>query len=367
MPRVRKYKKSSSSREKRFSLGDFLLKLFAVIAAAALALSYISVYLKPSDLSSVLMYFGLYFIPILFVNLIIFIIALVRLKGIAFLSLIVMLPTLFYADAFVNFGSNQKEPEGEPFKMLTYNVGQMRLATDGQNGATANTARIENYLRQESVDILCLQEYSADDRSKYDSFLPEMPYRHQYFFGSKKINGNAILSRYPIVESGYLKFGDSHNMCIWADIDMGGSPVRIYNCHLQSNTISFTNLIQRMVDKGDLGTEVKEVHQKLRGSNKIRAQQVEEILAHSSQCTHPVIICGDFNDTPVSHTYYKLQKGRKDSFAEAGKGFGASYSFLWPLLRIDYILLPKEFSAFKNEIKKEKYSDHYPVSTYIYR
>ena len=72
MPRVRKYKKSSSSREKRFSLGDFLLKLFAVIAAAALALSYISVYLKPSDLSSVLMYFGLYFIPILFVNLIIF-------------------------------------------------------------------------------------------------------------------------------------------------------------------------------------------------------------------------------------------------------------------------------------------------------
>ena len=91
MPRVHKYKNMAepgrgskgkkSRRQGHFSLGDLLLKLFAIAGAMALLLSYISVYLKPSQLSSVLMFFGLYYIPILFFNLIIFIIALLRLHG----------------------------------------------------------------------------------------------------------------------------------------------------------------------------------------------------------------------------------------------------------------------------------------------
>lgn len=376
MPRVHKYQNKTESQWgkagkkeqmfSRFSLKDFLLKLFALIGAIALFLSYISVYLPPSELSSVLMFFGLYFIPILFFNLIILLIALFRLKAVAFLTLVAMLPTLFYADLFFKISKDEQEPDGKPFKILTYNLGHMQLSRDGLEYA-ANTARIENFLREENPDIICLQEFYIVGKESYANFLPNIPYRHHYFYGSRIYNGNVILSRYPIVDSGTIKFDDSHNMFIWADIDMGGEIVRVYNCHLQSATISFTRLIQRIAVKGALTTEVKEVHEKLRVSNRLRALQVEDILEHSGKCGHPVVICGDFNDTPVSYTYYKLRKGRKDSFAEAGKGFGASYSYLWPLLRIDYILYPKEFKAFRNEIKREKYSDHYPVSTYIYR
>ena len=376
MPRVRKYKnvtepkwgksEKKKPRSAHFSFGDFLLKLFALAGAAALLLAYVSVYLKPSDLSSVLMFFGLYFIPILAFNLVVFIVALIRLRYIAFLSFLVMLPTLFYADLFVKLGGEETVPEGKPFKMLTYNVGKMELSLDKQTAA-ANIARVEEFLKQENPDIVCLQEFSMPGLEGYENFLTKLPNRFQYFVTSKPLYGNVILSRYPVLDGGHIKFENSSNMCIWADLDIDGQVLRVYNCHLQSNSISFTSLIQRMATKGELKSEVREVHDKLRGSNKVRAQQVEDILAHCSQCEYPVIICGDFNDTPVSHTYYKLHKGRKDSFAEAGEGFGASYAYFWPFLRIDYILFPKEYSAYRNEIKREKYSDHYPVITHIYR
>ena len=168
MPRVHKYKNTTESqwgksgkkemRFSNFSLRDFLLKLFAFLGAVALILSYLSVYLPPSDLSSVLMFFGLYFIPILFFNLLIFIIALFRLKSVAFLTFIVMLPTLFYADLFVKFSKDETAPDGKPFKILTYNVGRMRLSRDGLESA-ANTARIEKFLQQEKPDIVCMQEF----------------------------------------------------------------------------------------------------------------------------------------------------------------------------------------------------------------
>ena len=121
MPRVRKYKNKTESqwgksgkkemRFSRFSFKDFLLQIFALAGAAALILSYVSVYLQPSELSSVLMFFGLYFIPIFFINLFIFLIALFRLKAIAFLTLLAMLPTLFYADLFVKFSKEENAPE----------------------------------------------------------------------------------------------------------------------------------------------------------------------------------------------------------------------------------------------------------------
>ena len=376
MPRVHKYKNMAepgrgskgkkSRRQGHFSLGDLLLKLFAIAGALALLLSYISVYLKPSQLSSVLMFFGLYYIPILFFNLIIFIIALLRLRFIALLSFIALLPTLFYADLFVNFSRNDEVPDGQPFKIVTYNVGKMELALD-KTAKAANILRVDEFLRQEDPDIVCLQEFSAQSEYDYSQFLAAMPYRHHYFASTRPIYGNVIFSKYPIVDTGQIKFEGGTNMCIWADLYMDGQIIRVYNCHLQSNSISFTNLIQRMAAKGELKSDVREVHEKLRGSNTLRAGQVEDILANCSTCPYPLVICGDFNDTPVSHTYYRLRKGRLDSFAEAGKGFGASYAYFWPLLRIDYILFPKDFSAYRNEIKRVKYSDHYPVCTYIYR
>jgi endonuclease/exonuclease/phosphatase family metal-dependent hydrolase len=100
-------------------------------------------------------------------------------------------------------------------------------------------------------------------------------------------------------------------------------------------------------------------------SNSKRAEQVNIVLEHIEKSPFISIVCGDFNDTPMSYTYHMLSKGRKDTFKEAGEGFSGTYSFLWPLLRIDYILVPEAYTVYEHITFKEKYSDHYPVISSI--
>ena len=73
------------------------------------------------------------------------------------------------------------------------------------------------------------------------------------------------------------------------------------------------------------------------------------------------LVAGDFNDTPMSFTYNKLRQGRKDSFVEAGRGMGGTYSILRPFIRIDYVLFPEKWTGVKHKVRHLKYSDHYPV------
>ena len=76
-------------------------------------------------------------------------------------------------------------------------------------------------------------------------------------------------------------------------------------------------------------------------------------------------VCGDFNDDPMSYTYFRMSRGRKDSFREAGHGFAATFARLWPVLRIDYIMLPDRFDALEHSTPRVKFSDHYPVVSTI--
>ena len=106
---------------------------------------------------------------------------------------------------------------------------------------------------------------------------------------------------------------------------------------------------------------VEETERKLRRSITERPRQVAKVLKGIDSAPVHSIVAGDFNDTPLSYTYFRLIRGRRDSFMRAGKGFGATYSALWPLLRLDYILYPKDLQAVSYRIEKVNFSDHYPV------
>ena len=51
-----------------------------------------------------------------------------------------------------------------------------------------------------------------------------------------------------------------------------------------------------------------------------------------------VLVCGDFNDTPISYAHRTIQGDLTDAFAESGRGMGITYNqnFFW--FRIDNIL-----------------------------
>ena len=96
-----------------------------------------------------------------------------------------------------------------------------------------------------------------------------------------------------------------------------------------------------------------------------RPKQVDRVFDHIEQCPLETFVCGDFNDNPMSYTYYRMTRGRKDTFMEAGNGFGATYATMWPMLRIDYVLCPEKYCPVIHETPRVPFSDHYPVVSQI--
>jgi len=112
--------------------------------------------------------------------------------------------------------------------------------------------------------------------------------------------------------------------------------------------------------------ELQDISFRIKAAYIQRARQAKQLKSHIGEISLPVIICGDFNDTPVSYVYRTVRKGLKDSFVEAGKGFGKTYEQIFPSFRIDYILHSKDLHAAEFKTIKAGLSDHYPlVSTLI--
>jgi endonuclease/exonuclease/phosphatase (EEP) superfamily protein YafD len=76
----------------------------------------------------------------------------------------------------------------------------------------------------------------------------------------------------------------------------------------------------------------------------------------------PIIICGDFNETPLSYNYRQMQKaGFTDTFTKVGRGIKPTYAGKLPLLRIDYVWANNGVTPFDFNRLRYKGSDHYPV------
>ncbi|PKP40951.1 MAG: hypothetical protein CVT93_10090 [Bacteroidetes bacterium HGW-Bacteroidetes-10] len=359
-PAVKKEKKSGRSPWPFALLFRFML----IISAAALLLSYVSVLINPSLIAFPL-FFGLYFVPILLVNAALLILGMIRRSAATWITFFVLLPSLLFGDMFVRWGDAVKGEAGISLKVLTYNVGMFAHQKDV--GRESSLGSIARFVKSENPDVVCFQEFYIKDTNLIKTLFPDFEYHNSHFYRlrSGSVFGNLTLSKRPIVNKGKITFKGSTNLCIYSDLDHFGKTVRVYNTHLESHSISFTSLIKKLSNREKMSDELIEVHDKMANTFKKRSRQVDSIAASAASCVYPAIICGDFNDTPMSYTYHILSKERKDSFRQSGKGFSASYSRLWPLLRIDYILYPNTFWSLKHKTPKVPWSDHYPVISEI--
>ena len=95
----------------------------------------------------------------------------------------------------------------------------------------------------------------------------------------------------------------------------------------------------------NLNKASQKIISKLKQAYLLRAGQALQLEKHISESPYPVILCGDFNDTPTSFTYHTLSKKLTDSFIESGKGIGRSYAGKMPSYRIDYIFHDNHFKG----------------------
>lgn len=262
----------------------------------------------------------------------------------------------------------KRENPGTTLRVLSWNVARWDEKNKEKRGGESYRRLMLDYIEMQEADVLCLQEYfECTDPRYYEATIPALkkagfPYVHFFpttslFDGSFRY-GLAIFSRFPIIEARSFNAGvriHSEGVC-YADIEKDGQRVRVFNAHLESPGFSRQNFTSTgSLDQGS------DFFQKIARAYSVRGNQARETAALIRSSPWPVVVCMDLGDVPNSFAYATVRKGLNDAFLETGFGFGATYRFLSPTLRIDYLLHSSDLRIVNLRSEKLIFSDHFPI------
>jgi len=350
-----------------------------LLAAILLLLCYIAQYINPAKYW-LFGYFSLLFPFVLILNIFFIIFWIIKGKKYFIISLLLFLLSFklwisFYKVPFTMFKKN--EDKRMSYKVLSFNVRGFNVYNWIESKSVSK--RIFDYIEEENADIICMQEAAIIESKNlgYAELLKRVyatPYHHMYSGAGVGNKGDrfaiAIFSRYKIINRGTLTLEKTNNLSIYADIVMRKDTVRVYNLHLQS--LKFIKEDYDVIDTVKLKYTPKEIttllqmHRKIKHAFRLRGSQSQIISKHISKSPYKVIVCGDFNDTPSSYTYYKVKGNLYDAFLISGSGFGYTYAGSYPSFRIDYIMHSKNIHSFGFKVDQVPLSDHYPISCRFY-
>jgi endonuclease/exonuclease/phosphatase family metal-dependent hydrolase len=331
-------------------------------------LAYLAPYVSPYQMSF-LMFVGVAFPWLLVVNMIFVVLwALSRIRYWWYSAAVILVGWTHLTNIFgVNYWkTNPAEALDSTslIRVMTYNV--HGCIAPNTKSTVASRLELSRYLEQKSPDVLCLQEFILQWKADVDKqMLDDIPFLKTYPYWIR-LEGNdlAIFSRYPILDSGTLLNRNNSNGCTYADISVQNQTLRFYSLQLHSNIVS--DIADNLAKNKDLIDDeswfsVGRMLTRFRRNGMIRARDAETVKKHIKESPYPVILCGDFNDIPVSYSYRMLSEGFTDAFQETGQGIGTTYAGHIPALRIDYILTDPSFKPLNCTIQRVRYSDHYPV------
>jgi endonuclease/exonuclease/phosphatase family metal-dependent hydrolase len=338
-----------------------------IIFASALLISYLAVHINPEDFI-LPAFFGLLYPYLLIINILFAVIWAVNLRLYALISVISI------AIGF-NHISNYLRParpvasEDHLFTLMSYNV---RLFNRYEAPGTETTEnKVVDLVANLKPDILCLQEYyTGSEWSKLNNLLSTSmgsdieSHIKVTVLGRGNFYGIATFSRFPIVSRGEIIHPDSPGLTIYTDLIIEQDTFRVFNNHLQSfrlEKMERSFIANMLADQYQRATELAGLFTSLRDGFVKRAAQANVLKAFIETSPYPVLVTGDFNDTPVSYSYRRIRKGLTDSFLKSGYGAGFTYKGNYPPNRIDYILHDSKLKSTSFSVIGVKYSDHYPV------
>lgn len=214
-------------------------------------------------------------------------------------------------------------------------------------------------------DIACFQEYSPNQNVEIQ-FKNKIEKLTE--FEECRSVGLALFSQYPIVNQ-YSKiwdkaYGPKINGFICADIAYGNDTVRVVNAHLWSMGVRINQSIDALKNGEfkQFAFEIVDTFQKMKEGFEYRNEQLKEIESYVSGSKYPVIICGDFNETPFGYAYGKLSLSFKNAFEEVGKGLGFTLNRQPYCVRIDQQFFSSEWQVKSCYTMSDiNMSDHFPV------
>lgn len=280
------------------------------------------------------------------------------------------------------FHIKTKEVPKGCIKFLTYNVRAFNGYAKGEDG---EINPIFKFIRDSKADIVCIQEFVAmrnqdghmATKAELKKILEHYPYQSVVGLAASNkfsIYGLACYSKYPIIKTIKIPFsGNTYNGSAIFRIKINDKIVSVINNHLESNKITTQDkqLYKQFLDDKNsemIGSIAHNIRNRLGVAYRLRASQVDSVatyIAKEKDQTDAMIVCGDFNDTPISYAYHHMKQGLYDSYAETGRGPGITYHENHFLFRIDNIFHDNNFKAYNAQVVKIPYSDHYPLTTYL--
>lgn len=336
---------------KKLSWFNKLMYFFNIVLTVLTVISYVLPFVAPK-LSPLLSVFTLVMPLMLVLNGFFFCYWLIQVKKQMLLSGIILLVGITFVSKMFKFSQKVQPKDAQDFTLMSYNVRLFNLYEWLPD--TDIPQKITAFIKEQDPDILCLQEYSK--QAVGDRAFKQ--YKHKFIFSEKGQTEQAIYSKFPIINTGDIQFPGSANNAVFADIKKGRDTLRVYTMHLQSVKISPD--IHEAIDE----EKGKMIFKRISAAFEKQQLQAEMVEKHKSECPYPMIICGDLNNSAFSFVYRSVKGKMKDSFEEAGKGFGKSYNFKYYPARIDYIFTDKaidvrEYKTFSDFVN----SDHFPVMT----
>lgn len=273
----------------------------------------------------------------------------------------------------ININLTNELPEGS-FKVLSYNC----MAFDGHKMHTKESPNpILQYIVDSNADIVCMQEFIMGEgkdllkRPDVEKALSAYKYVDIQALGTT--NGLACFSKFPILSSQQIEYKSEYNGTIMYELLVNGDTLVLINNHLESNklTLEDKNTYVDMIkspEKEKVTDGMPRLINKLLEASQIRRDQAQHIynVMDTLPANRLVVMCGDFNDSPISYPHRLFTQKLEDAFVQSGNGFGISYNQKGFYFRIDNILISEDLEAFNCTVDRSiKDSDHYPIWTYI--
>ena len=268
--------------------------------------------------------------------------------------------------------TQQKSPEN--IRVATWNVARFIEMKRNNNKGSQTRKKMLEQIKEQNADIICMQEFFHSEDS---TWYPNLDYvsnvlNYPYYYyshdndGDKHFIGNVIFSRYPIIDSGMIRYPRPTlpESLMHADIKVNDDTIRVFTTHLQS--VQFQKADYETIDKikeaeDGLVSNSKTIFSKLRRGISYRKIQTNIVRQVIDDSPFPVIFIGDLNDVPNSYTYFTIKGDMQDAFLRKGFGIGRTFSALSPTLRIDYIFADREFKVKQFNRLVRNYSDHYMI------
>lgn len=354
-------------------LKQFTINLVAGANVASILVMAASGYadrLHPADFPQ-LSTLGLFFPILLLVNLAFLLFWLAFKWRKMWIPIVGFLLVYFPITTYMPLNPPQDVPEG-CIKIISYNV----CAYGGNFKYEDAFDRVLDFFEQQQADIVCTQE-DADPNKKYAFKRYEELYPHNdtTVFRKTKANYNGVgmHTRYPILRKERINYPSTSNGSVAYFLKRDKDTLLVINNHLESTHLSaedrsnYREILKGEIEGDTARKESMRIIEKLNKAAVKRAVAVEAIRKYmEAYSQYPTIICGDFNDSPISYTRHALSEGLTDCYTESGRGIGLSYNRKGFWVRIDNILCSTDFTPYNCQILSQiDYSDHYPIVCWL--